>query len=316
MVKSEADAPSAPLIAGISGGRTSALMAFMIPPEAVLTFQNTGREHEKTLEFLRRLEDDLKRPIIRLEWRPPPRRGDPPRMSSLAVVSHSELSRKGEPFTELLESLKAYRATKGEPPIAPWAARRLCTAYLKMKVQHRYAQSLGWEAYTCYVGIRADEPDRVRSKQESAYVDVRYPLFEAGVTKGDVLAFWGSKTYDLEIPEHLGNCTACFMKDERDLATALLEPSTDAAWWVGIEDRFAPMRRGGRPSYAQVLAEAPARMSIRHDLAMGLEPSAPPALSQHRFKLIVRQEKKPKAEAWSCSCESAMAFGLAEDVDD
>lgn len=85
-------------IAGVSGGRTSALMALeYLPKDTVLCFQNTGREHQKTLDFLARLEDDLQRPIVRLEWRAPAQ-GEPPSKATFEVVSHAQLARRGEPF--------------------------------------------------------------------------------------------------------------------------------------------------------------------------------------------------------------------------
>lgn len=308
-----------PSVAGISGGRTSGLMAFLVPQDTILTFQNTGEEHEKTLEFLCRLEDDLQRPIVRLEWRPPPRRGDPPRLATFEVMTHQTLSRRGEPFRELLETLKAYRAAKDppEPPTAPWAKRRLCTAHLKIRTKHRYVLSMGWDVYADFIGYRFDEQDRVtRARRISRRaIDQRFPLFDMRITKSDVLAFWKTKSYDLEIPEHLGNCKGCFMKDERDLATALIDPATDSAFYIDIEREFGPMRRGGRPSYEQVLAEAPARMMIRQQIAGAAEIVRPQGLDERRYRLIVRQEREPKAEPWSCSCDGAevMAFEDEED---
>lgn len=304
-----------PSVAGISGGRTSAFMAYRLPSSTVLCFQNTGKEHPKTIDFLRRLEDDLRRPIVRLEYRSPPR-GEPPRNSTFEVVSHERLSMKGEPCRDLLESLAAFRKLhKNKPPIAPWARQRICTAYLKIKVQRAYARSLGWDEWTAFVGLRFDEPARValmKARNEARDDnDERAPLFDSKITKRDVLSFWSRKSFDLEIPEYLGNCTGCFLKDESDLAMALLEPATDAEWWINIEKDFAPMRRG-RPSFADVAREAPARLAIRQALADGRLVIPRGDLSERRFKLIVRQERAPREE-WSCGCASADAI---DDEDD
>jgi 3'-phosphoadenosine 5'-phosphosulfate sulfotransferase (PAPS reductase)/FAD synthetase len=296
-------------IAGISGGRTSALMALRyLPPETVMTFQNTGKEHPETLEFLRRVEDDLGRPIVRLEFRAPPR-GEKPSNATFEAVTHERLSRKGEPFIDYLLCAKSYRAKeKGKGPIAPWARQRVCTAYLKIKTQRKYIESLGWEDPTIFVGLRADEQDRIalmRERNEKRDAGERAPLNEAGITKGDVLRFWATKPYDLGIPEHLGNCTGCFLKNESDLATALLDPNTDAQWWVGIERDYAPMRRN-RSSYAQVLAEAPERMRIRAALATGGVPWS--ALPIRRHELVLKQERERMAagsRSFSCHCEGA-----------
>lgn len=301
-------------IAGISGGRTSAMMAYGLPPETILCFQNTGREHEKTLEFLCRLEDDLGRPIIRIEWRSPPR-GDAPRFSSFEIVSHKTMARKGEPIIEALETIAAFRKKhKGKGPLAPWARRRLCTAYVKLKTKARYIQSLGWDTWTNYVGLRYDEPQRISALRRASplYIDERFPLNEQRVTKADVLAFWAKKPFDLGLPEYLGNCIECFLKDESHLATALLDPQADPGFALGIENKFGPMRRGSSPSYQQVLAEAPARLKIRDQLARGETPTAH-GLPDHRFKLIVRQERRLDIASMSCGCEGASALAEAED---
>lgn len=293
-----------PSVAGVSGGRTSALMAHMLSSETTLCFQNTGLEHERTLDFICRLEDDLRRPIVRLEWRPPPEAAAP-RFATFEVVTHETMSRKGEPFHGLLSSLRSYRATKDKGPIAPWARQRVCTAYLKMRTEQAYMRSLGHGEYTRFVGLRFDEPARVHRLMASARktIDPQCPLYDFGITKRHVMRFWQHKNYDLGLPEHLGNCVACFMKDERDLASALMDPSVDAAFWIGIEEEFGPMRRG-RTSYREVLEEAPARMAIRAALQRG--EVVPLELSPKRQRLVVLQEKRAKSEDWSCSCEAAM----------
>ena len=297
-------------IAGVSGGRTSALMALeYVPKDTVLTFQNTGKEHPKTYDYLQRLEDDLQRPIVRLEFRAPPR-GEKPSMATFEVVPHERLARKGEPFIDYLLCARSFRAKAGKGAIAPWAMQRICTAYLKIKTQAKYIEALGWSDTTAYVGLRADEPKRValmRERAELRDTGEEAPLFDAGITKADVMKYWGSKPYDLDLPEYLGNCTGCFLKDEADLATALLDPETEADWWIGIERDYAPMRRK-RTSYAEVLAEAPERMRIRAAIAAGVEPVS--SLSAHRHKVVVKQERERSGSSFSCHCEGA------EKVDD
>lgn len=297
-----------------------------VPRTAVFSFQNTGREHPKTLDFIERVEGDLGVPIVRLEWRAPPR-GEPPRFAKFELVSHSRLSRKGEPFRDLLECLAAYRAReKGAEPIAPWARSRICTGFLKIKTQDAYCASLGWTQWTQVLGLRADEPSRIARMRERNeirgsssgasrrrwLIDEEAPLDVAGIVKADVLQWWRGREYDLDLPEYLGNCTGCFMKDERDLADALLDPVTDAAWWIKIEEDFAPMRRGRSSSYADVFREAPARMKIRESIREGKElPDV--ALPRRRLLAIVNQEQSAAREAFSCACEGA--YALADDED-
>ena len=48
-----------PLFASVSGGRTSGMMAALLSTSAIMLFANTGREHPKTYEFLRKLDASL-----------------------------------------------------------------------------------------------------------------------------------------------------------------------------------------------------------------------------------------------------------------
>lgn len=296
-------------IAGISGGATSAEMATRLSPSVTLCFQNTSEEDARTYEFIDRLEQYLSRPIVRLEFRAPSR-GEPPVNASFEIVEHEHLATRGEVFDDMLEMCAAYRAKhKGLGPVAPWARSRICTAYLKIRTQRKYCQSLGWghqREYTEYVGLRADEPERVarmRERNDRLDTDERAPLADAGITKADVLSAWSSRPFRLEAPEHMGNCKHCFLKDERDLATAMLEDEETALRWVAREDRYAPMRRG-RPSYRQVYEEAPQRMVIRAALAAGETFAVD--LTKRRVKLIVAQEQAARS-SFSCECDAAKA---------
>lgn len=309
-------------IAGVSGGRTSAEMAVRLRGKGVVfSFQNTSFEAAGTYDFIDRLEQFLEEPLVRLEFRAPPR-GEPPINATFEVVEHRHLQRRGEVFFDMLEMCRTYRAkVKGEGPTAPWARSRICTAYMKIRTQRKYCTALGWgdeTEYAEYVGLRADEPDRVarmRGRNQTRGTDERAPLSDEGVTKADVLAAWRARPFDLGVEEHMGNCTACFLKDEADLATALIDPETDADGWISIEENYAPMRRG-RPSYRQVLEEAPERMKIREALARRESPTPSRTLLPRRFKLIVIQERKRREAGPSrISCECDAAKGDVDEFD-
>ncbi len=309
-----------PVVAGISGGRTSAMMAALCDEKATLAFMNTGREHPNTLEYLRELDAVLGGRIVWLEFRKPKVKGAPPRMAEFAVVSYATADRSGRPFEEMLEMLAEFRATKGEGPLAPWARQRLCTAYLKQRVQEHYARSLGLETYEYFVGLRHDEPERVfRIKdRDTQALFARTPLYDAGITKGDVLAFWQAQSFNLRLEEHQGNCTGCFLKDQGDLARVLMEPETDAAWWLRMERTYKDF--GGRkfPGYASIALEAPDRLAIERALRAGEMPAQAIGsnIGARRHHLLVLQEKRRLTEArtpFSCSCEQSYAIAADEE---
>lgn len=310
---------------GTSGGRTSALLAALMPDTVTLMFQNTGKEHPKTLEFVARLQDALGREIVWLEFRPPVTMGLAPRFSRVERVTYETASRKGEPFVAFLETLAAFRAKeKGLPPVVPHPRGRICTAYMKMRVQQRYVDEVLKidEEYEYYVGLRADEPGRVSRLRSGSSNEglklLRTPLADAGITKADVLRFWSQQKFDLEIPEYLGNCTGCFLKDQSDIARVLEDPE-EAAFWIGLEERFGKFGQGN--GFSAMAEEAPVRKSIRESLHKNEQPvyAGDDPTKAKRFLRLVKDETRRYTEGaaqFSCSCESAELLSSDDAVAD
>ena len=300
-----------PRVVHVSGGRTSAYMAVNhMPSRAVCTFQNTGLEHPKTYEFLRRVEDHVKHEIIWLEWRPGPRADGPTNEWMFAVVRPETATYGPDLMAGMLRAFNAYRAARGMKPEAPWARQRLCTGFLKYKVARRYMLMSGYDEWDAYIGLRADEPSRVVGlrNQETRRQAFKFPLFDAGVTKADVEQFWARMPFDLEILPHQGNCTACFLKNEADLARLLDEPETQAEVWQALQREFPGFGGQNRLSYEALHAELPLRMEAEGMLRRGEDPLSL-APDRGRRRLVVLQERRRFAEgagAFSCSCETSM----------
>lgn len=202
-----------------SGGKTSAYMTKMLLDyfrqhepwrEIVVTFANTGQEHEKTLEFVDRCDREFGFGVVWLEAVVDPRPGKGIRHK---VVTFETASRKGEPF-------EAYIAKHGIPN----RMYKQCNSRLKLEPMESYRRSLGWKkgTYSTAVGIRSDEADRI-SPLSIVKFDVFYPLVRADVTKADVREWCASLPFQLEIPEHYGNCVTCWKKSNRKLLTIAKE---------------------------------------------------------------------------------------------
>lgn len=304
-------------IAGISGGKTSALMAFLLDlhnpndERLVFSFQNTGREHEKTYEFLNNLQQYLTRPIIWLEYQKPANYGAPPKESRTRIVDFDTADRTGKPFSDLLQALAEYRDfEKSLGPIAPNPTQRLCTAYLKMRTCDKYVQTLKWECYTRVAGLRADEPKRVAryGTKDTQEITSSTPLSTSNITNEHVKQFWSEQPFTLDIPENLGNCTLCFLKDEADLAFNMYYESSpeETQWWLEMQEKYGQFGRG--TSYRQLLEEAPVRWMIREAVATNKTMTCPANFPPYRFKLLVRQEQrvaKLGIQRTPCSCEAA-----------
>ncbi len=200
------------LFVSFSGGRTSGYMCWWLlnnkadEYDFIFTFANTGAEHEKTLEFVNECDVRWGLNLVWLEAKVNPEVGAPIEFS---VVDFKTASRKGEPF-------KALAAKHGVPN----RERPFCTQYLKTNVINAYKRSLGFKStHATAIGIRADEADRANINQAVKGHSV-YPFITMKhTTKDDVISFFESNDFDLEVDERLGNCVTCFKKSERHLMT-------------------------------------------------------------------------------------------------
>lgn len=198
-----------------SGGRTSGYMTHRIlrnlpnDVEARIVFANTGQEDERTLEFVHNCEKVFGWDITWVEavTHHGVRKGP-----THKIVDFETAARKGEPFEDAI--LKYGIPNQAAPN---------CTRNLKLSPMRSLIRSWGWKHgdYCSAVGIRADEIDRV-----SAYADKEnliYPLIKWKVKKEDVLKWWRQQNFDLDLPEHRGNCVTCWKKSYRKLVQVYRE---------------------------------------------------------------------------------------------
>lgn len=217
----------------MSGGRTSAYLTEKVLElqsygyyegiSFVITFANTGREHEKTLEFVNNCDERWRElynnKVVWLE----------------AVVhdgrvacSHKQVcfdtaDREGGVFEEVVAKYGLPNSTFLH-----------CTRELKENPIMSYMESLGEikghivdgnlvnATYETWIGIRADEPKRLNGNR-SGKQEKFYPLADTETEcalvcdKQDVLDFWEEMPFDLDLPEHLGNCVDCHKKSFKKL---------------------------------------------------------------------------------------------------
>jgi 3'-phosphoadenosine 5'-phosphosulfate sulfotransferase (PAPS reductase)/FAD synthetase len=242
-----------PTVISFSGGRTSGYMLWRIlqsnnglPEDAIVTFANTGKEEEATLEFVRDIQVNWNVPIHWLEYT-----FDDPKWK---LIDFDTASRNGEPF-EALITKKSY---------LPNPVTRFCTAELKIRTIHRYLKHLGWKhnENMDWVGIRADEPRRAMKMARE-----RVPLYTAGITSADVGKFWKEQSFDLGLPNYNGktyhgNCDLCFLKGYPQTLSLIAEKPERAVWWAKQEARIKSSGqyqgdgarfRKDRPSYQQMM---------------------------------------------------------------
>lgn len=239
-----------------SGGRTSAYMLHSIleangalPERVQVTFQNTGREMPETLDFVAECGKRWGVPIVWLEYR-----SEKP---SFEIVGHNSASRDGAPFEALVRKRK----------FLPNQNARFCTTELKVRTAKRYLRSLGWDYWTNCVGMRADEPQRLKPEGVKLPGDrwsVWQPLANAGVSKHDVAAFWRRQPFDLRLPNvggkcWLGNCDGCFLKSEANLSALARDYPERHAWWEEMEALASSLTSGTGRHFSQRYARSDLR---------------------------------------------------------
>lgn len=256
-----------PTIINVSGGRTSALMLHNIlrahggtlPPDVHAVFCNTGKERPETLAFLAAVSE---RWGVRLRWIE--RDLHKSAGARFREVTYETASRNGEPFDELIV----------ERRFLPNGIMRFCTQDLKIRTARDFMRSQGHEHWTSVMGLRFDEParvSRVRDREPDEW-DVACPLYDARVTKADVMGFWASQPFDLELQPHESNCDGCYLKARSILTRIERDRPGTLAWWDAKERernaRFKSTRR-----YLDIIRVAHATPSLPLDLDE--EPSLP-----------------------------------------
>lgn len=223
-----------PTVIQFSGGRTSGFMLNKIldanqdlPNNFHVLFQNTGREMDQTLDFVRDCSINFSVNITWLEYicNPP----------FFKIVNYETASRNGEPFEALIKKRK----------YLPNVVTRYCSDVLKYRTAKRYLVNMGYKKWNSAIGFRADEMRRVERIHSRKHIReiIWTPLADAGITKSDIQIFWDNQSFNLGLigikgKTPLGNCDGCFLKSEKNLANLCREYPERALWWRNMEAMF------------------------------------------------------------------------------
>lgn len=271
-----------PAVVSFSGGRTSAFMLRQIldhygelPDDVQAVFCNTGKEHPATLDFVLDCQDNWGVDIKWLEYRYDrhAKGGIKDPKHTYEIVDYGTASRNGEPFMQL---------TRAKWKL-PSVAKRFCTVELKIKTITRYVErELGWKNHVVVLGMRYDEPQRIR-RSLMEMCKVEYPLYHASISEDDVNRYWADNYFDLAIPNYLGNCDMCFLKNKGKLRHIAKKHPDLVDWWIEEEKQlYARLKeRHGwvtisaqfnpHMSYEQLLIAAQSQPSLFDDLGIDMD---------------------------------------------
>ncbi|MEB4593557.1 phosphoadenosine phosphosulfate reductase family protein [Candidatus Thiothrix sp. Deng01] len=189
---------------GLSGGKDSSALAIYIRdkyPEIhekmEYFFSDTGAELPETLEYIDKLEDYLCKPIVRLL---------PDGFKENQIKKENSNEEDGL-FGHYLKLHKNY---------LPSPQQRWCTINLKLIPFERF---VGNDEAISYIGIRADEPDRVGYISSKPNIKTRMPFREDGLDKEDIFKILESS--GIGIPEYYkwrsrSGCYFCFFQRKEE----------------------------------------------------------------------------------------------------
>jgi len=163
---------------------------------------DTGAEHPATYDFVRQCNDyfDLNlvclRTVVNMEYGIG---------CGYRVIGIDEIGHDLQPWRDM--SLKYG---------LPYQGGAFCTRDMKTTPFEKYAKDVfGKKNYTVWLGMRIDEPGRLNRETGHSYLaDI------SDFEKQDILDWWAKMPFDLQIPEHLGNCVFCIKKGVNKIALA------------------------------------------------------------------------------------------------
>lgn len=193
------------VVVSFSGGRTSAYLCSLIKklyPGAVFVFMDTGAEHPATYDFVRKCNDYFGLNLVCLRAKVSQENG--------VGISYETIN-----IADIGYNLNVWRDMLSKYS-TPYMHGAFCTKNFKTVPFEKYANAAwGKGNYHTILGIRIDEPRRLNMRKDFSYLaDI------SDFDKKDVLDWWSKMPFDLQIPEHLGNCVFCIKKGVNKIALA------------------------------------------------------------------------------------------------
>jgi hypothetical protein len=198
-------------IVSFSGGQTSGFMLRRLmdtepdfDKRFLVVFENTGREHDATLDFVRDVEKHWGVRVIWLEYTQVPAIEIDPELvpegrKRSNLIKQQEQGLSAHWFKEVNYETAARRGQRGPfDDLLEWAnvlpnvQTRSCSVQLKIRTRDRYLRANGIGAFNSYIGIRADEAHRKLEilANIDKYETPVFPLIDGGIKKPEVNAWW------------------------------------------------------------------------------------------------------------------------------
>jgi hypothetical protein len=198
--------------------------------EVEYVFADTGAEHPKTYEFIKKCVDyfDINLTCLRAVYSDKKGVG--------VTYKKLPLNQIGWDLSIMERQIKIY----GNFTIN----RTNCTSRMKADVMDKYKKDVfGKGKYFQWFGMRIDEPRRLKNLETTKDMfgkkainpdNTKYLAEISDFEKQDILNWWAEMPFDLEINEHLGNCVFCIKKGGKKIALAQREEPELFKQWDDI----------------------------------------------------------------------------------
>lgn len=248
------------ILVSFSGGRTSAFMCWYLKTNMShiynmrFCYANTGLEHEKTLEFIDKVDKYLN---LNLTWVEAVITEQHGVGTDYTIVDYQSACRDNRLFKDLS---KAYGLANKQFPH--------CTRELKIIPIKKFADDyFGFKNYRQALGIRIDEPKRFKIDFNN-YIQPLASIIK--VTKQDVLDFWKKQPFDLEIEEHYGNCVACYKKSDKKLKMIADENPHFFDAFIDLENHYSKVKTTEEKGARIIYRNYRTANEVKHNLKLPL----------------------------------------------
>lgn len=237
------------LFLSFSMGKSSAVMVEKVLDECmrglrsyneiVIICANTGLEHPRSLEFGEKCHEywlrkfgigiTLVESVVHFEYR---------KGTTHKVVDFNSAHVGGELMENVIKKFGI-----------PNKYYMHCTRELKERAMYSYVKSvLKWKSgsFDVAIGIRTDEPKRINGvdkdfrklKPGTMGATLIYPLAQLKIDREQVFNHCLSMPFQLQIPEHMGNCIGCHKKSDQKLCTVLSDDPKALDLWIGWGEKY------------------------------------------------------------------------------
>lgn len=256
------------LLVTVSGGRSSAMMAYHIHTHEkyndynkLYVFANTGMERPETIDFLRNIQDVWGIPLTLIE-------GTYSNVMGVGVgykiVDWNELDMEAKAFEGVI-----MHKNKGDYSGLPNQDAPYCSENLKTTPCNKFAKDIfNGEKFIKAVGFRKEDmPKRISWPEIKEDKTRIFPLltdFPEPIGLLELNAWWNRQSFQLGINSKFGNCELCWKKSDNKLVEAIRKGTRFVDWWAKMEEQYGNTAFRGRKSIADFvkMANQPSTMPI------------------------------------------------------